>query len=87
MKSVDLFGYLIRNSAPASGLVLDTFLGSGTTLIAAHQLGRWCYGLELSPTFCDVIASRYQSFSGQPAILERTGTSPIPMATNAEVVK
>lgn len=87
MKSVDLFAYLIRNSAPPSGLVLDTFLGSGTTIIAAQQLGRRCFGMELSPIYADRIVDRYQRFTGQPAILERTGTSPIPMVTNAAVVK
>ena len=59
--------------------VLDLFGGSGSTLIAAEQTGRKCYMMELDPPYCDVIADRFQRFTGTPAILERTGTSPLPM--------
>lgn len=45
-------------------LVLDPFLGSGTTLIAAHRLGRICYGLEISPQYCDVICKRFYAETG-----------------------
>lgn len=58
MKPVTLFSYLIGNSTAPQGLVLDTFLGSGTTMVAAHQLGRTCYGMELSPKYCQVIVDR-----------------------------
>jgi DNA modification methylase len=50
----------IRNSSKRGDLVLDLFLGSGTTLIAAEALGRRCYGLELEPRYCDVIRKRYE---------------------------
>lgn len=60
MKPVELWAELIRNSSPAGGTVLDTFLGSGTTLIAADQLNRICYGMEISPKYCQVILERYQ---------------------------
>jgi DNA modification methylase len=59
--------------------VLDLFGGSGSTLIAAEQTGRKAFLMELDVLYCDVIADRFQRFSGQPAILERTGESPIPM--------
>jgi len=59
--------------------VLDLFGGSGSTLIAAEQTGRRCFMMEIDPLYSDVISDRYQRFSGKPAILERTGTSPIPM--------
>ena len=59
--------------------VLDLFGGSGSTLIAAEQTGRHAYLMELDPLYSDVIVDRYQRFTGKPAILERTGTSPIPM--------
>lgn len=49
-------------------IVLDTFLGSGTTLIAAHKLGRVCYGMELDPKYADVIISRYVEFTGNNKI-------------------
>lgn len=46
----------------------DPFLGSGTTLIAAEQLGRKCYGLEISPQYCDVIVKRWEQFTGKKAV-------------------
>jgi DNA modification methylase len=49
------------------GLVYDPFLGSGTTLIAAEQLGRKCYGMEISPQYCDVIVKRWETLTGKQA--------------------
>ena len=51
-------------------LVCDPFLGSGTTLIAAEQLGRACYGMEISPAYCDVIVKRWETLTGQTATRE-----------------
>ena len=59
--------------------VLDLFGGSGSTLIAAEQTNRKAYLMELDELYCDVIVDRYQRFTGKPAVLERTGKSPIPM--------
>lgn len=56
-----------------SDLVLDPFLGSGSTLIAAEKAGRKCRGLELDPLYVDVIIRRYQEFTGRPGILHDTG--------------
>jgi len=64
--------------------VLDLFGGSGSTLIAAEQTGRRAFLMELDPPYCDVIADRFQRFTGQPAVLQRTGTSPIPMKPREE---
>jgi hypothetical protein len=50
--------------------VYEPFCGSGTTLIAAEQLGRKCYGMEISPQYCDVIVARWEKLTGQKAILE-----------------
>jgi len=50
--------------------VYDPFLGSGTTLIAAEQLGRKCYGMEISPKYCDVIIQRWENATGQKAVLD-----------------
>ena len=50
--------------------VADPFLGSGTTLIAAEQLGRKCYGMEIDPKYCDVIVKRWEDFTGQTATRE-----------------
>jgi len=48
--------------------VYDPFLGSGTSVIAAEQTGKACYGLELEPGYCDVIIERWQNFTGQKAV-------------------
>lgn len=79
MKPVALLAYQIRNSSAPQALVYDGFLGSGSTLIAAHQLNRKCYGLELDPSYCDVIVDRFQRFTGTKAVLSQTGSSPIPL--------
>lgn len=87
MKPAALIAYQIGNSTKQRDLVFDPFLGSGTTIIAAQQLGRRCFGLELAPRFCDNIVDRFQRFTGTPAILERTGDSPIPMGQREEAMK
>ena len=53
--------------------VLDLFGGSGSTLIAAEQLGRRCYMMELDPHYCDVIISRWETFTGKTAQLITPG--------------
>lgn len=59
MKPVGLVAYLIQNSTKKGDKVLDSFGGSGTTLIACEQTGRTCYMMELDPRYCDVIRKRY----------------------------
>ena len=49
------------------GVVYEPFCGSGTTLIAAEQLGRKCYGMEISPAYCDVIVKRWETLTGKQA--------------------
>jgi site-specific DNA-methyltransferase (adenine-specific) len=68
MKPVALFAYLVGNSSGKGQLVYDPFLGSGTTLIAAEQLGRKCYGMEISPAYCDVIVKRWETLTGRKAV-------------------
>lgn len=75
MKPIELIERAIRNSSQRKEIVLDGFLGSGTTIIAAEKLGRICYGIELSPEYCDVIISRWERFTGQKAILHKAGTN------------
>lgn len=58
MKPVELVGRCIRNSSKPWETVLDMFLGSGTTLVACHQMGRNCVGVELDPMYCAVILDR-----------------------------
>lgn len=67
-KPVECMARAIRNHDSKG--VYDPFLGSGTTLIAAEQLGRTCYGMELSPIYCDVICRRFEEFTGEKPILE-----------------
>ena len=55
------------------GAVFDPFLGSGTTLIAAEQLGRVCYGIEIEPRYVDVAVKRWMKTTGNVATLETTG--------------
>ena len=54
-------------------IVLDPFLGSGTTVIAAERTGRVCHGIELDPRSVDTIVRRWQAFTGQSATLESSG--------------
>ena len=54
----------LNNSSAPGDLVVDFFLGSGTTLIAAQKLGRTCYGMETEPRYCDVIVRRYYNLVG-----------------------
>jgi len=57
-KPVLLVAKAIENSSRINDIILDPFLGSGTTVVAAHQLGRICYGIELEPKFCQAIIDR-----------------------------
>ncbi len=64
-KPIALAQRAIRNSSKRGDLVLDMFLGSGSTLIAAESLKRRCFGLEIDPRYCDAIVRRYIAFKGQ----------------------
>ena len=55
---MSIIEYLINNSSKQGDLLGDGFLGSGSTMVAAHQLKRKCYGMELDPKYCDVIVKR-----------------------------
>ena len=67
MKPVRLFGRLIRNSSKQGEIILDTFGGSGTTIVACEQLGRKARLMELDPHYCDVIIARWEKFTGEKA--------------------
>jgi site-specific DNA-methyltransferase (adenine-specific) len=70
MKPVGLVEYLMKNSSKQEDIILDPFLGSGTTLIACEKQSRICYGMELDPKYCDVIVKRWENFTGKKAELE-----------------
>jgi DNA modification methylase len=70
MKPVALFEYQMLNNTKGGDLVLDSFGGSGTTLIAAEKNGRLARLMELDPKYCDVIVKRWEEFTGKKAVLE-----------------
>lgn len=70
MKPIKLMAKLIKNSSKPGEIVLDIFGGSGSTLIAAQQLNRVCYMMELDPKYCDVIIARWEDLTGEKAELE-----------------
>lgn len=76
MKPVDLIVAMLKNSCPPAGMVFDPFGGSGSTLIAAHTLGRTARLVELDARYVDVICRRFQ---------EHTGTKPVHAATGQAV--
>lgn len=73
MKPVELFEYQIQNSTKQGQNVLDSFGGSGTTIIACEKTNRKAYLMELDPKYCDVIINRWQTLTGKEAVLESTG--------------
>ena len=75
MKPVALFAYQLLNNTNEGGIVLDSFGGSGTTLIAAQMHKRRAFLLELDPRYCDVIVKRWQEFTGQAATLQADGAT------------
>lgn len=68
MKPITLIGKLIKNSSRINEKVLDLFGGSGSTLIAAEQLKRRAFLMELDERFCDVIVKRWEEFTGEKAV-------------------
>ena len=64
--------YADRHSKENPKIILDTYLGSGTTLIVAQKLNRKCYGMELDEKYCDIIIERWEQFTGQKAIKNGT---------------
>jgi DNA modification methylase len=70
MKPLALVARAVENSSLPGEIVCDPFLGSGSTLIAAEQLDRVCYGMEIAPRYVDVIVKRWEEFTGQKAMCE-----------------
>jgi len=83
-KPIPLCERVIKSSCPDNGLVLDVFLGSGTTMVAAHQLNRKCYGMELDPKYCQVIIDRMHKLD--PSLkIKINGQEYTPNVNGAEV--
>jgi DNA modification methylase len=73
MKPVELIERGLVNSSKAGDVVVDLFGGSGSTLIACERRGRRARLLEIDPKYADVIARRYQEYTGKPAVLDGDG--------------
>ena len=72
-KPVEVVSRAVLNSSKGGDLILDLFLGSGSTLIGSDKNGRKCYGMELDEHYCDVIVERWEKYTGKKAMLEETG--------------
>jgi DNA modification methylase len=72
-KPLEIMRRPILNNTRLGEIVYDPFLGSGTSLLAAHLTDRICFGLELAPRFVDVIVTRWQALTGKKAVLEGDG--------------
>ncbi len=70
MKPVGLFAYQIENSSKLGDLVIDGFLGSGSTMVASHQLNRRCYGMELDEKYTQVIIDRMKKLDPELEIIK-----------------
>jgi DNA modification methylase len=86
VKPVAMIADAILDCSARGDIVLDSFLGSGTTLIAAERTGRRCYGLELDPGYVDTIIRRWQTLSGGAAYHAISGQSFDDLSREAEAV-
>jgi DNA modification methylase len=85
VKPVAMVADAILDCSARGDIVLDAFLGSGTTLIAAERTGRRCYGLELDPAYVDTTVRRWQALTGGSARHGASGRSFDDLAREAEV--
>ena len=69
MKPINLMIKAVQNSSKTKDIILDIFIGSGSTLIACEKTNRKCYGMEIDPHYCDVIIKRWEDYTGQKAEL------------------
>jgi DNA modification methylase len=67
-KPVELFAIPMRNHTRQGDVVYEPFSGSGSQIIAAEQLGRRCYAMELEPRYVDVAVARWEKFTGRKAV-------------------
>ncbi len=86
VKPVALVADAIRDCSRRNHIVLDPFMGSGTTIIAAEKSGRIACGLELDPAYVDVAVRRYEAYTGKLAILDHTGQTFAEVAAERGIV-
>ena len=75
VKPVKLVADALLDCSARGDVVLDNFLGSGTTLLAAERTGRRCFGIELDPLYVDVAIRRWQAYTGETAVRASDGKS------------
>ena len=85
VKPVAMVADAILDASARRDIVLDAFLGSGTTVIAAERTGRRCHGLELDPAYVDATVRRWQTLSGRSALHRVSGRSFDDLTREAEV--
>src|SRR5262249_17216006 len=85
VKPVALVADAIMDCSARGDIILDAFVGSGTTIMAAQRTGRRCYGLELDPRYADTIIRRWQTYSGDSAHHGTTGRTFDAIAAETEV--
>jgi DNA modification methylase len=85
VKPVAMVADAILDCSARGEVVLDAFLGSGTTLMAAERVGRVCYGIEIDPLYVDVAIRRWQNYTGEAAIHAVSGKKFSEVATQNEV--
>lgn len=88
-KPLEIIERMVMASCPADGVVLDPFMGSGTTAVAARRCGRQFVGFELNPDYCAIIAARLQSAEAEQQVLRNQPTEPVrakPAAKKAKPV-
>ena len=73
MKPVALISDALRDCSRRGSIILDAFAGAGTTIMAAEQIGRRAFCVEIDPLYADVAIRRWQKFTGRDASLESTG--------------
>lgn len=76
-KPLEIIQRMVLASCPENGVVLDPFMGSGTTAIAARRCGRQFVGFELNPEYCAIIAARLQSAEAELQVLNNQPTEPV----------
>ena len=69
-KPVEMVQRVVKSSAPKGKAILDPFLGSGTTMVAAEQLGRICYGMEIEPKYVAVALERMAGMGLEPKLVK-----------------
>jgi len=87
VKPIAMVADALLDSTARGEIVLDPFLGSGTTLIAAERVGRICCGIEIDPLYVDVAIRRWQKYTGEAAIHEASGKRFDEIAAEKEMVR